>query len=249
VHHPLRPFAFAFLSTVLCLGSTAPAQEEIPLRGWDAPPYWRASAAAPRNRRRRAREPAGVDPRQPALAFVGLTPWPRRRHARRLVPAGNGLRQCRAGALRSFVPAGPLWHSPPRRRSSRSTSPSRTPLGGGFTPRVYRPAGRFPSVSTLNYLGGRRSPTARRPLGAGGAISVIPGSRLDLIVDVNGYYLPADGRQLRNRLSGSGPWRRGRGSRSTRPATPPHARLDGEPGRSPASRRGRDSPAADERPR
>jgi hypothetical protein len=63
------------------------------------------------------------------------------------------------------------------------------PAGGGFLS-AYPAGGAFPSVSTLNFVGGQTVANAAVvPLGAGGAVTVVSGvSGSDVLIDVNGYY-------------------------------------------------------------
>jgi N-acetylneuraminic acid mutarotase len=184
----------AIALTVVCLGGTTAAQEQIDIQNWSAPPYW-APAAQPQ-RDGAAGEPAEAEataleplalPTEP-LPFIAVAPC-------RLIdtrgPVGTyGGPALVAGAPRSFPVAGQCGVAADAGAISVNATVTNT-QGAGFVA-LYQEGGSFPGVSNVNYSAAWQTVAnaAVVPLGPGGFTALAGVSGTDLIVDVNGYYAP-----------------------------------------------------------
>jgi uncharacterized repeat protein (TIGR01451 family) len=130
----------------------------------------------------------------PALRFVPVPPC--RVADTRLAAGPFGAPALAAGISRDFVlPAGPCAGIPAN-ASAYSLNLTVVPLGGlGFL--SVWPAGQpQPVVSTLNSTDGRvKANAAIVPAGVSGAITVFATNSTHLIIDINGYFVPAIGVQ------------------------------------------------------
>ena len=172
-----------------------------PVRQWLAPSDWRqtsrpGSAAEGILVLREDSEesvdlPRDLEAASGALAFVAVTPCRVADTRNAGFPAGYGPPFMTGGVSRNFT----IWGRCGIPATAQAVSFNFTVVntaGPGFL-LVFPEGGAQPVVSTLNYAVSQTVANAAVvPLGATGAITVIPGvSGFDLIIDVNGYYAPA----------------------------------------------------------
>jgi hypothetical protein len=171
---------------------------DIELKNWSAPMYWGPAVTAPAPDPAAARHGlSGQAPPAPLVSaaptsplfFVGIPPC-------RLADTRPGFGFTGAwgppALLASTTRDFPITGQCGIPTTAQAVSFNFTvvgPAGGGFLS-AYPAGGAFPSVSTLNFVGGQTVANAAVvPLGAGGAVTVVSGvSGSDVLIDVNGYY-------------------------------------------------------------
>jgi len=187
------------------------ADDEIPLRGWTAPPYWTpgepgTKSAAKETESLGAREALAVP--TPPLAFTGITPCRVADTRDGSFPTNFGPPSLVGGAGgRTFViPSGPCPGIPVSAQAFSLNftvvAPAGTPPGGYLS--VWPTGGAQPIVSTLNFGSGSiLANAAVVPAGTGGGINVFVNFSTNLIIDINGYYAPQAVVTTLNTLSGA----------------------------------------------
>jgi hypothetical protein len=157
-------------------GATSPQVNNVSVSGGGS-----ASASA--------NDSTNINPPPVALRFVPVTPC---RVADTRNPAGPfGGPQIAGGATRDFIIPNSACGVPVTAQAY-SLNVAVVPAGPlGFL--TLWPSGQGqPLASTLNSLDGRiKSNAAIVPAGAGGAISVFASNATDVILDINGYFVPA----------------------------------------------------------
>lgn len=188
----LRPVSLAVL--ILPFSGSLVAQDQtIPLKNWAAPLYWQPPASESENTAKAAEpEPRLAGAMTPLLVFVGVTPC-------RLVDTRVASGQIGAfgpptptvGSTRTFpIPTHPSCAIPAEARaySLNVTVVPLGPLGYLTTWPTGQPQ---PLVSTLTSLEGKiTSNAAIVPAGTNGSINVFVTNITEVVIDINGYYLP-----------------------------------------------------------
>jgi hypothetical protein len=197
---------FRASTSIVLVGSLAVAglayAQDVPLKNWSAPNYFRAhdtsaasgeTAGGGGQTSRQPREALSLGAAKPlavsspaTLSFIAMTPC-------RLVDTrGNGAPltggSLPAATVRSYTLSG-VCGLPANAKAVSLNATVVKAAGPGFLT-LWPQGGTFPSVSTLNYVGGDVVVNAAVvPLSASGGISMALGvSGGDVILDTNGYY-------------------------------------------------------------
>ena len=178
------------------VGAAAAIAEDIPLRNWTVP-----SASSGKGRSTQADIGIG------ATLFVPVTP------CRVADTRGNGFvgaygppALVGGGAARSFSITGSVCTGIPTGASAFSlnftvVAPGGTPPGGYLT--AFPTGAAQPVVSTLNFGSGSiLANAAVVPAGTSGGISVFVNFTTELIIDINGYFIGANGTMNSNEYVG-----------------------------------------------
>ncbi|MFL6236032.1 MAG: hypothetical protein ACJ76N_23070 [Thermoanaerobaculia bacterium] len=190
---PRYPFRalLLLLFVPVALGARV-VRDEAPLKSWQAPLYWQPTEAENPNGKEDA-----TSARIP-LVFVGITPC-------RVVDTRVG--QGFTGPLGPPSLAGSASRTFPIRSSAACTLPSiaqayslnitMSPRGYLGVLKIYPTGQSLPLVETVSSTQGFIVDNAAVvPAGAGGSIEAYASAPTDLVIDINGYYIPAIGLSL-----------------------------------------------------
>ena len=201
---------------IILLASVALGQDsELPLKNWTAPPYWTppraAGQAAPDDQMQASAEGMTVSaqalPSAP-VPFVAIAPC-------RIVDtrasqgfaAPFGAPSLAASTPRSFpIPSSTACTGIPGDAAAYSFNVTvvapPNPYPGQYIT-LYPTGASLPTVSTLNFNGGQIVANAAVvPAGTSGSIDVWCTDSVNLVIDINGYYAPANVVNTVNTLTG-----------------------------------------------
>ena len=172
-------------------------ETDLPIRQWEAPPFWRQPEAAPGREALAGRTALAGGPT--ALPFIALPPC-RVIDTRGNAPLTGGFLP--AATVRSYTVTG-VCGIPAGAQALSLNVTVVNPVGQGFLA-LWAQGAAMPPVSTLNFVFNQTVANAAvGPLSATGGISIVLGvSGGDVILDVNGYYAPTPAVTSLNTLNG-----------------------------------------------
>ena len=190
--HYWQPVVVLFIGGLIAFNLLAQDQV-IPIRNWPAPLYWQPPLSEEEKAAKAAEpEPRLAGPITPPLVFVGLTPC-------RVMETRVGQGQTGAfgpptmsgGSSRTVpIPTHPTCAVPGTAKaySFNVTVVPQGPLG--FLT-IWPTGSAQPLVSTLNAPDGNVTANAAIvPAGTSGSVNIYVTNTTDVIVDINGYYMP-----------------------------------------------------------
>jgi hypothetical protein len=186
-----RPVCFLILSSMTVL---AQVRDVAPLRSWPAPLYWHPNEAEREAFKSGipANALAGDVASSTMLVFVAMTPC-------RVIDTRNGSGltgyfgppSLAGGAVRVFPVQSSTTCSIPSNAQAYSFNITVVPQGFLDFLTMWPDGQPRPTASTLNgYVGTVIANAAVVPAGTSGAVDVYASQNTDVIVDINGYYVP-----------------------------------------------------------
>jgi hypothetical protein len=190
--HYWQPVVVLFIGGLIAFNLLAQDQV-IPIRNWPAPLYWQPPLSEEEKAAKAAEpEPRLAGPITPPLVFVGLTPCRVMDTRVGQGQVGNfGPPTMSAGSSRTVpIPTHPTC-AVPGTAQAYSFNVTVVPQGPlGFLT-IWPTGSAQPLVSTLNAPDGNVTANAAIvPAGTSGSVNIYVTNTTDVIVDINGYYMP-----------------------------------------------------------